>query len=121
MPLFSEETSVQKRFFSPENREFEQDYRFFHSPKEESLELLGKATIALPIKMNVKFLKKRPLTSGSFNRKGYKTIETPINYKIRNNFICTPMKGIYKGENEDYWEDEFRTISVFGEGAKIYK
>lgn len=70
--------------------------------------------------MNPKTLKKRPLTSGSSSRKGNNTIETPTSYKMRNNFICTPMKGIYKGEIDDNWEDEFRPISILGEGAKLY-
>ena len=73
--------------------------------------------------MNPKVLKKRPMSS--YNSKGNTSplgINTLINWQTKNNFMPTPMKGIFRGIHlEDYEiNDEFRPILVIGEGAKIY-
>lgn len=74
----------------------------------------------LPIKINPRTLKKRPMTAG--NSKSCKTpFNSIINFQTKNNFIPTPMKGIYRGYLEDNEEEKFRPIKVFGELAKIYK
>lgn len=76
----------------------------------------------LPIKPNQKKLKKRPVTAENYSVKvGRPQMKTLINFQMMtNNFIQTPMKGVFRGYKEQEGND-FRPIKVFGEGAKIYK
>lgn len=83
----------------------------------------------LPIKPNPKMLKKRPNTALAKTDINYNNYHLPsplqltqiFNQKMKNNFVRTPMKGVFRGGYDEEFNEEFTPITVFGEIAKIYR
>lgn len=103
------------------------EYYEYSPPENESANIFNKKTV-LPIKPNPKMLKKRPNTAYSSARKQENHhIASPLhlnqifNQRMRNNFVQTPMKGVFKGNSDDMFDEDFTPITVMGELAKLYR